>query len=533
MASAWRETGARVGLAALALLAFSGTQSPARAEQGVVIARDMDLNSLDPARAFCDTCQIYLSAVYARLVDLDGDGRTIVPMLAESWQSDPAQTEFTFHLRKDAVFSDGSPVQAKDVVWSLSRLQHITAGAGYLLAGIETIEAVDDQTVAIRLKDPNSELLGLLSAPYAGILNSDLVAEHGGLADETADTADTAEAWLMENSAGAGPFVLSSYLPGESLRLTRNETYWGDKPQIEGATLLQMKESASQLQLVQSGGADIAMQVDALTASQISGDAVSVSFMPSQALVYLALSPGAKGNEVPLNAKVREGISHALDYDALIDLTVEGKGRRLASPVPLDFPGGSGLEPPAYDPALARKLLDEGGAPAEFTLHAAFPNVRQYGVDFTVMMQKVQMDLGAVGIKLDLEPLEFPIWRERANGEGIPLTAVFFVPDFYGSSQYFNYFGMFDGTTWYKRAGGASDPSLTDSAGPEILKQALGTSGAESEAAFAQLSALMAQDRIILPIVAPDTILVTTPALKGARISACCNLVLKDLHWEK
>ena len=524
----------RLGLSVAALLAFAGLEAAAQTEQGVIIARDMDLNSLDPARGFCDTCQIYLSAVYARLVDLDSDGKTIVPMLAESWEADAAQKEFTFHLRKDAVFSDGSPVEAKDVVWSLDRLRHITAGAGYLLAGVETLVAQDGHTVVIRMKDSNSELLGLLSAPYMGIVNSDIVAAEGGRADETADTADTAEAWLMANSAGAGPFVLESYVPGESLRLKRNEAYWGEKPAIEGAALLQTAESASQLQLVQTAAADLAMQVDALTAGRVASDpAVAVSSMPSQALVYIALSPGAKANDVPLTAKVREGIAHAIDYDALIELTVEGKGHRLASPVPLDFPGGSGHDLPAYDPALARKLLDEGGAPAEFTLQAAFPNVRQYGVDFTLMMQKIQMDLAAVGIKIVLEPLEFPVWRERVNGDGIPMTAVFFVPDFYGSSQYFGYFGMVDGTVWHKRAGGASDPALAHPDGQDILKRALSTSGAESEAAFAELSAIMAQDRIILPIVAPDTILVSNPALQGARISACCNLVLGELHWAK
>ncbi len=526
-------SGLKMGLSALALMASAGVQAPALAQDGrdVIIARDMDLNSLDPARSFCDTCQIYLSAVYARLVDLDKDGRTIVPMLAESWQADSEQKQFTFILRKDAAFSDGSPVEAKDVVWSLDRVRRTNAGGSYLLASVDSIEAPDAQTVKITLKEANSELLGILSAPYMGIMNSDVVAEHGGLSDETTDTADTAEAWLLANSAGAGPFVLESYSPGESLRLKRNDAWWGEAPAISGVVLLQSKDAAGQLQMVQTGGADLAMQVDALTVAQVQDTSLAVSSLPSQALVYVALAPGAKGQALPMNAKLREAIAHAIDYDALIEMTVEGKGHRLGSPVPVDFPGGAGHEPPAYDPDLARKLLAEGGGADGFTLQAAFPNVRQYGVDFNLMMQKIQMDLRAVGIELTLEPLEFPIWRERVNGDGIPMTAVFFVPDFYGSSQYFLYFGMMDGTTWYRRAGGANDPTLARPGVDAVLKRALSTSGAESEAAFKELADIMAQDNIILPIVAPDTILVSNPKLQGARISSCCNLVLQELNW--
>ncbi|MDQ2068201.1 ABC transporter substrate-binding protein [Xinfangfangia sp. CPCC 101601] len=519
--------------AVIAVLASGAFAAPAfaQSEQGVLIARDMDLNSLDPARAFCDTCQIYLSAVYARLVDLDADGKSIKPMLAESWEIDAEQKVFTFKLRADAVFSDGSPVEAKDVIWSLNRTKNITAGAGYLLAGVVSLEEKDARTVVITLEAPNSELLGVLSAPYMGILNADAVSAQGGLADAEADAKDTAEAWLLENSAGAGPFVLESYTPGDSLRLKRNDSYFGDKAKVEAVTLVQSKDAASQLQLVQSGGADLAMQVDALTAAQVQDDRVKVLSMPSQALIYLALAPGAKGLDVPLNAKIRQAISHAIDYDALIDLTVDGKGHRMASPVPVDFPGGDNLTAPAYDVELAKSLLAEGGAADGFSMVAAFPNVRQYGVDFPMMMQKIQMDLAKIGVQLELEPLEFPIWRERVNGDGIPMTAVFFVPDFYGSSQYFLYFGMIDGTIWHSRAGAGGIEELARPQAQAIIDRALGGGAEESAAAFAELSQMMIDDKIILPLVAPDTILVSNPKLEGTRISSCCNIVLQDLHW--
>src|SRR3546814_9722994 len=81
----------------------------------------MDFNSLDPSAGFCDTCQIYFSSVYESLVGLAEDNATIVPRLASKWEVNDDQTKFTFTIADGAGFADGSPVEAKDVTWSLER----------------------------------------------------------------------------------------------------------------------------------------------------------------------------------------------------------------------------------------------------------------------------------------------------------------------------------------------------------------------------------------------------------------------------
>ncbi len=117
--------------------------------------------------------------------------------------------------------------------------------------------------------------------------------------------------------------------------------------------------------------------------------------------------------------------------------------------------------------------MKEAGAADGFTLNATYPNVNQYGVDYTLMMQKIQQDLAEINIKLELAPVEFSVWREKVNGDGIPVTAVFFAPDYYGSSQYAQYFAMMDGTVWYKRAGGKNDPTLANPETAKLLADAL------------------------------------------------------------
>ena len=118
-------------------------RSAAAADSEIVVARAMDLNSLDPARAYCDTCQIYLSAVYDTLVTIAPDNKTVIPDLAETWEVSPDVTTFTFHLNPAAKFSDGSPVTGDDVKWSLERLQNIKGGASYLMTGLKSITVPD------------------------------------------------------------------------------------------------------------------------------------------------------------------------------------------------------------------------------------------------------------------------------------------------------------------------------------------------------------------------------------------------------
>lgn len=514
-----------------------GTGAPATAvaqssDKPVVIARDMDLTSLDVSRALCDTCQIYFSTVYDRLVDLSSDNKSVIPMLAKEWSISEDQKTVTFKIDPNAKFSDGSPVEAKDVKWTFDRMKNVKGGMAYLLDGVDGIETTDAKTVVIKLKAANSEFVGSLTAPYAGILNSDMVAENGGDAGPDAATKDTAEQWLSTTSAGAGPYVLSGYSPDHELRLKRNENYWGKKPAVSEFVFLQTKDAVSQTQLLESGSADIAMQVDPTTAKNITNEDIVIKTEPSFNMVYVAISPGAKNLPHKLDPKVREAIASAIDYDGIIDLTVDGKGKRMASPIPNGFPGGGVGEPVPYDVAKAKALMAEAGASDGFTLNATYPNVNQYGVDYTLMMQKIQQDLAEINITLDLQPVEFSVWRERVNGDGIPVTAVFFAPDYFGTSQYAQYFAMMDGTVWFNRAGGKSDPTIANPEEPKLLADALASSGDKSNELFTKLAENIAKDRVILPILSPDTVFVSRKNVSGLRFSACCNMVLADIKTE-
>ncbi len=523
--SARRRPRRGLGLVAVAgALATVVGVAPAAARQAqadtLVIDRGMDINSLDPARAYCDTCQIFMTAVYETLVGLAPDNTTLVPRLATSWESNAAQTTFTFHLDPKATFADGKPVTSADVKFSWERLKGLAGSASYMVSTIQAIDASDPHTVVVTLTQPNSAFLAQTNGSYLGIVEQSVAAANGATADPTTDKA---EPWFLAHSAGSGPFVLESYEPGNELRFRRNDAYWGTKPAFAEVVIKETPQAVTQRQQLEQGEADIAMQLSADVASGMAGPDVSVQKVPSYNFVYLALSPGAAGGE-GLTPQVRQAIRLALDYHGLVDVTVGGAGRPQASPIPNGFAGTDGLAEPTQDVAKAKELLSAAGV-TNLTLDATFPSLNVYGVDFSTAMQKVQADLQAVGITLKLNPVEISVWADKIGKDGIPVTMLYFAPDFTDSSQYVQYFGLTTGSQWQSWSKAPANTQEAD----QLSKAFAEPDPARRAAVYHQLATMMIDDQVIIPVVNPDLFLAARSDIQGMHYSVCCNLDLARL----
>jgi peptide/nickel transport system substrate-binding protein len=518
-------------LAGVCLLLGTAAQHAKAAEDDrLVIAIEMDFNSLDPARTFCIACQIFMTGAYETVVEIGPDNKEIRPGLAKSWDVSDDQTSFTFHLDPAARFADGSPVEAKDVKWSWERLHNVKGGAAYLADAIAKVEAPDAHTVVATLSAPNSEFLGILTAVNLAVVNSDVAAQHGANAAADADKTDTAEPWFLENSAGSGPYVLAGYKPNEELRLTRNETYWGKKAAFKEVVFQHVPNPVAQAQMLESGAADIAMNVDAESATKIQSAEVVVRPVSAFNIVHLSLYP--LGDERLRDKRVRQAISHALDYQGIIEATLGGKGDRLVAPIPNGFPGTSGLKPVEHDPERARQLLKEAGLAEGLKLLAKSPDIKPFGVDLSVMMQKIQQDFADVGITLDLEPLPINVWREQRNNKKVAVTPMWFASDYYGSGQAVPFFGMVEGS-WHANFAGINEiPDLANKRLPGLYAKALASTGPEQEKLFEEVFQEMMSDVVILPLMSPKQTLTYRKAVAGMHYSVCCNLILPELSLQ-
>ncbi|MGE5602014.1 MAG: ABC transporter substrate-binding protein, partial [Nitrososphaerales archaeon] len=173
----------------------------------------LPVSGIDPHIHANSELGIALSSVYDTLVVQDKDG-AFHPSLAEKWEVSPDGKAYTFTLRKDVKFHDGTPFNAAAVAANLKRIADPATKsqkAVFLLGPYEGSDVVDDYTVRIRLKEPYAPLLGGLSQVYLGMASPAALAQWG---DQ-----------YQFHQAGTGPFKFVSYQQGQTLVLERNPDY--------------------------------------------------------------------------------------------------------------------------------------------------------------------------------------------------------------------------------------------------------------------------------------------------------------------
>lgn len=514
-----------IALGAVALLALAGCSGGNSAGNGgdssgsdsLVIDTAFSIETTDPGHTYDPTGNMIAKALYETLVDFEGsDVSTPVPGLA-SWEQNDAATEFTFTLEGDRVFSDGSPIEAKDVVFSLQRIQGMTdAKPNFLLGGL-TIEEVDEKTIRFTSETPLLQLPAILANPALGIVNSDVVTENGGATDGS----DSAQGFLDGESAGSGPFVLDTLDLSSQVVLTKNDEYNGDEEsEYSRVVVRNVSESATQLANLKGGDSMVAMD---LNGDQVAGlgDDITVDSVPSGQTIFLLLNQGAAGGDLA-NVKIAEAIRYALDYDALLELAGAG-AVQATGVIPPGFEGAleSGVE---QDLDKAKAALAEAGYTGQ-TLTLQFPNDYPVGgVEFTPLAERVQAQLEDAGIAVELAPAPFATELDAyVNGtEGFGLW--FWGPD-YADSANFLPFGP--GLKVGLRAGWEA------AANPEIAGIAAGAAAAtdpeQRTEAFTAFAEAMQAEGPFVPLIVPGRNISSASSVTGAVYNSVWEMDIAEI----
>ena len=353
-----RRRGLRLSLAAAMLLGGLGAATAPDVSLAQEIKRGGTLILARPDEPLTfnpftpsDNGSIYaLEQVCESLTEADETGLGLVPGLAESWEISDDKLTYTFKIR-DAKFSNGEPVTADDVVFSLQTTAGPTAAFSFGFEPVQSFEAVDAQHVKIVLKRPFTPLLSMLSLFAAAIV------------DKESFEADTDG--FGQKPVCAGPFQVEEYERGTRVVLTRNPHYYGQGkdgqplPYLDRVEMLYVPESNARVLGLQNGDYDVISTVPFNQAKQMEGGAdLVLEAQPIFRLDYVYLNH----SKPPLDKEeIRLALNHAADREAILKAVYFGYGEVPNSYMPKVNFHSDTVEKIPYDLEKAKALVQQAG----------------------------------------------------------------------------------------------------------------------------------------------------------------------------
>ncbi len=484
-------------LLSLSLFAMTLAQD----EKVIVIGHAEVTDAYDPAHGFNPTSGIVNRVAYQTLVTFpDGDASEILPHLASSWSVSEDGLSYSFTLNSAAQFSDGSSVEAEDVVFSFNRLKNVKAQPSFLTDPIDSVEALDSQSVVITLNAPRPSFLSELANTAFSITNADVVRASGGT--DTADAADTDAAldYLNQTSAGSGPYLLESWSPQDQTILVRNPNYWGEQPYFDRVIIVNISEAATQKVALESGEIDLATD---LTPDQVQGmlnnPALSIFTGSSTWTHFVLMNRDPEIGGPVANPLVAEAVRLALDYQGYRDLWAGSvtPGTNMWIGLAGAFGQDQALE---RNVERAKELLAEAGYADGFDVDLNYPDMTFSGINLGTNAQKIQADLAEVGIRVRLAPAEVQIALEgyRSGNQGFAYW--FWGPDKLDSVDFLEF--LPGGKVASERARWMPDMVSSDIL--DLIAQAqVESDAAERAAIFAQLQSFAQEDSAFAPFMVP------------------------------
>ncbi len=401
-----------LGASAALLPATTGKVFAQSRRDTLVIGLDIsDTITLDPVRQAQYTPPLTLAACYDPLMTLEpGDYIRPKPALATAWARRPGNDGWRFTLRQGVKFSTGNVMTAEDVKFSFDRLINMRDQTQQYLKSVDRVEIVDDHTVDFVMNAPNAPVLSILCAPAFVVLEKAVVTKQGG-SDAPNREADKATDWLNSNSAGTGPYRLTRWERNAQIQLQRNPHYFRGAPAFERVVIRHLSDSAAQLLAVRRGDVHAAFNLIPEQIATLKGDAnTRIDRLPSLDFVYMAVTGSPAAQPLLARKEVRQAIGQAIDYDGILGNMLGGAAVRPAHFLPIGVNGSTEqiARQIGYSQNLdkAKQLLQQAGAADGFDFEIAYGNAAVAGISYQVLAQKLQSDLGRVGIRVKLNPMD-------------------------------------------------------------------------------------------------------------------------------
>lgn len=381
--------------AAQATTAPNESPTPAPVKGGkLVVAVPGDPGLWDPKFGSDNNALWAMAQIYANLLKVSKDGKSVEPWLAESYEVSPDLKTATFHLHKNAKFCDGTPITANDVKFSFERYLEPDSGVSWQYSAGTKVNVIDDYTVQVISGTPSVWFTQALILWGTDIMSEKYVK---GLSKDE----------IAAKPLGSGPFCLESWDKGNGYVLKPNPGYWDTPAWVDEVDVRVVRDDNSRVLQLESGDVDIAVNI------------------PANQVEVLNKYPGVKGyanklwglaaivlNEKTVPAfkdkKIRQAMSYAIDRQALVNTVLFGQGEVAKSPFyGTDITYYTPDFAHNYDLEKAKQLMAESSFPNGFTADLTVVAGDTLGTETAVILKDM---LSKIGITVNITPVEQGSW---------------------------------------------------------------------------------------------------------------------------
>lgn len=356
----------------------------------LVYDRQAETQSVNPLTANNGNGDIFAdNLIYAGLVRSDPTGGTdIKPALADKWTVSDGGRTYTFHIRDGAKFSNGDPVTAADVKFSLDRFgdPKVNTLMSSVSVGYGSTSVVDDSTVRVKLTRPIAAFLYNISIFPAAIVPKKLVESEGNA--------------FWKHPIGAGPFTVKEFVRGSHITFAKNPNYWeSGKPYLDSVRYNFATDANSRILALRGGTAQI---IDGVPFSQISslqGDS-KVKVQSAKVPLFLGLWLNHDRPQLA-DLDVRKAMQYALNRPLMNKSIFRGAAtipNSVLMPLRYDAPATT-VKPYGYDVAMAKSYMAKSKYPKGFSTTLQYPTGYDYYKQLALLMQQ---NYAAIGIKVKL-----------------------------------------------------------------------------------------------------------------------------------
>jgi len=452
----------------------------------IIFAQSQDVKGLDPAFTEDVYSSNVLVNIYETLVKYkDSEKAELEGCLAESWTISEDGLTYTFKLRKNIKFHDGSEFNAEAVKFNIDRQTgnapkiNEMPYANLIYGNVESAKVIDNSTIEIKLKKVDSVFLSKLTLTSVASMASPKT-----LKEKNND--------LNRNPAGAGtgPYKFESWEQDRNITLTRNDEYWGEKAKTKNILIKTMTETDSRIGALNNNEIDVCASVERQKRNQVTDNGNKIYEHKNLSTFYMAYNTTSKS--VCKDAKVRRAITQSIDTKTMVP-TLEGNPE--AKP-PNSFMHSSlngyskDIQQVAYDPEAAKKALADLGV-KKLKILCCGGGGSPSQADFAASVQEY---LKKVGVEASIETVgTFKEYTKEAKKKEYDMCFFGWAADYPDAENF-----LFLAT---KYAGDMSASGYDNSEYNAMYDKAMAMPvGAERNAVFTEMEKKLAEEAVHLPL---------------------------------